>query len=281
LAEQTQTLATTLESARQELLALPGHLALKGHRAGRQWNVRADAVDLSVGADAALGVLAAALIRAETAVTLVDPGCTEPGCAGAEYPDPDHNVGWLWPKELDQLTAAALDRGCRVRAMFGRYPLCQRAQRFSAAVTDGGGEVRIVPTPGFPMLAVDTSTVLAPHRGPGSVPTMATITSPDVVRLLRGFADLTWERAEPAAGGPAGQTTVLLWAGSNADLKKKVVELLTTGAKDERIARLLGISLRTCRRHIAEIMSELGAGSRFQAGANAARVGLIRGRPAP
>lgn len=36
--------------------------------------------------------------------------------------------------------------------------------------------------------------------------------------------------------------------------------------KDEMIARRLGMSLRTCRKHIAESMETLGASSRFQAG---------------
>jgi DNA-binding CsgD family transcriptional regulator len=242
-AEQTRTLVTTLETARQELLALP-----------TDTGVHAASADLSVGVDAALGVVAAALVRAESTVTLVDPGV---------------EADWLWPEELERLVVAARTRGCVVRVMFGHTPCCRQARRIGAAVTDGGGEVRIVPTPAFPMLVVDGSTVLAPHRGPEAVPVMAAVTSPGVVALLRGFADLIWERAEPAP----------VWAGSGADLKRRLVELLTTGAKDERIARLLGISLRTCRRHIAEIMSDLGADSRFQAGANAARVGLIGAGP--
>ncbi|MFF8729062.1 hypothetical protein ACF073_21570 [Streptomyces sp. NPDC015171] len=32
------------------------------------------------------------------------------------------------------------------------------------------------------------------------------------------------------------------------------------------IARRLGVSLRTCRKHIADLFQELGADSRFQAG---------------
>ena len=42
--------------------------------------------------------------------------------------------------------------------------------------------------------------------------------------------------------------------------------MLVDGAKDETIARTLGISLRTCRRHAATIMSALTSTSRFQAG---------------
>lgn len=51
--------------------------------------------------------------------------------------------------------------------------------------------------------------------------------------------------------------------------------MLAAGAKDETIARELGVSLRTCRRHIAEMMRMTGAGSRFQAGVLATQLGLL------
>ncbi|MCZ0982437.1 hypothetical protein O1L60_35735 [Streptomyces diastatochromogenes] len=50
--------------------------------------------------------------------------------------------------------------------------------------------------------------------------------------------------------------------------------LLAEGAKDEVIARRMGMSLRTCRRHIADLLEELGAESRFQGGVLAERAGL-------
>ncbi len=59
------------------------------------------------------------------------------------------------------------------------------------------------------------------------------------------------------------------------DLKRSIVRLMAEGYKDEIVARRLGMSVRTCRRHIAEIMEELEATSRFQAGANAALSKLL------
>jgi DNA-binding NarL/FixJ family response regulator len=41
-------------------------------------------------------------------------------------------------------------------------------------------------------------------------------------------------------------------------------------------ARELNVSLRTYRRHVAEILRELGASSRFQAGARAVELGLMQ-----
>ena len=45
--------------------------------------------------------------------------------------------------------------------------------------------------------------------------------------------------------------------------------------KDEQIARALGMSVRTVRRRVADLMDELGADSRFQAGVEAVRRGWI------
>ena len=54
-----------------------------------------------------------------------------------------------------------------------------------------------------------------------------------------------------------------------------LLDQLAGGAKDEQIARALGLSLRTVRRRVAEILDELGADSRFQAGVEAVRRGWI------
>jgi DNA-binding NarL/FixJ family response regulator len=48
---------------------------------------------------------------------------------------------------------------------------------------------------------------------------------------------------------------------------------MAEGEKDEAISRRLSISVRTCRRHIADYMAQVGATSRFQAGVIAARAG--------
>ena len=50
---------------------------------------------------------------------------------------------------------------------------------------------------------------------------------------------------------------------------------LAAGAKDEQIARTLGISLRTVRRRVADLLIELGVDTRFQAGVEAVRRGWL------
>lgn len=54
-----------------------------------------------------------------------------------------------------------------------------------------------------------------------------------------------------------------------------VLYLLCEGEKDEAIARQLAVSVRTCRRYIAEFMAQVGARNRFQAGVIALREGWL------
>ncbi len=57
---------------------------------------------------------------------------------------------------------------------------------------------------------------------------------------------------------------------------REILRGLSTGATDEVAARRLGLSLRTYRRRVAELMAALEAGSRFQAGLRAGELGLTR-----
>ncbi len=62
---------------------------------------------------------------------------------------------------------------------------------------------------------------------------------------------------------------------ARCDLRRFLLQQLAVGAHDEQIARKLGISLRTVRRRVADLMRELGADTRFQAGVEAARRGWL------
>ncbi|WP_165945224.1 hypothetical protein [Micromonospora sp. KC723] len=53
--------------------------------------------------------------------------------------------------------------------------------------------------------------------------------------------------------------------------------MLASGAKDDAIARSLGVSARAVTRTVGELTTVLGAGSRFQAGVRAAKLGWLDG----
>ena len=90
-----------------------------------------------------------------------------------------------------------------------------------------------------------------------------------VLELLCSMFDRFWKSAtsihEPEPDGAD-------------DSKQAILRMLAQGEKDEAIARRLGISVRTCRRRIAEFLEEVGAESRFQAGYLAARTQELRTR---
>jgi DNA-binding NarL/FixJ family response regulator len=86
-----------------------------------------------------------------------------------------------------------------------------------------------------------------------------------IVELATLYFEQLWARAAPL-DEPATE---------RSDLRRFLLEQLAAGAQDEQIARRLGLSLRTVRRRVAEVMTELGASSRFQAGVEAARRGWL------
>lgn len=96
------------------------------------------------------------------------------------------------------------------------------------------------------------------------------VREPSTVAYLCNIFDQTWDLASPfsAAAGQGLEEVA-------REIHETIIRLLAAGLKDEAIARRLGMSLRTARRHIADIMQELGAGSRFQAGVAAAARGLL------
>lgn len=83
------------------------------------------------------------------------------------------------------------------------------------------------------------------------------------------------EGVEPpgaAAVGTEGMTTA---AAGSRTAHVQLARLLASGAKDESVARHLGLSVRSLSRLVAELSDELGAGSRFQAGVSASRRGWV------
>ena len=81
--------------------------------------------------------------------------------------------------------------------------------------------------------------------------------------------DALWRVATPVpalapASGPGA-----------AQEDKEVLFLLAAGATDQVIARQLGVGERTAHRRVKALMDSLGASTRFQAGIQAARRGLL------
>lgn len=95
------------------------------------------------------------------------------------------------------------------------------------------------------------------------------VQAPTVIPALRALFDNVWRHAsdtsEPVDFGDRARTETVL----------QVLECLRAGVTDEAAARMLSVSVRTYRRYVAEILAQLGADSRFQAGVRAAELGLL------
>jgi DNA-binding CsgD family transcriptional regulator len=165
-----------------------------------------------------------------------------------------------------------LRRGGSVRAVYDSEFLRNAPEAVERAHRDGEDvRVREQKLP-MKLLIVDDRCALVP-LGPYGHPALFVRAKP-VVALLQRFFDLVWDGASPWA--PTGAKS---WTPQDpARSRRRVLELMAAGLKDEAIARQCGVSVRTVRRDIAQIMTELAARNRFEAGVAAVRLGWVSPR---
>jgi DNA-binding NarL/FixJ family response regulator len=96
-------------------------------------------------------------------------------------------------------------------------------------------------------------------------------TSPALVAGVNDLFQATWSAATDFGSYLTREAPPLLDESARA-----VLRTLSDGLADETAARRLGVSLRTYRRRVAELMTALEADSRFQAGLRAGELGLAR-----
>ncbi len=168
---------------------------------------------------------------------------------------------------------ALLSRGVRMRTLYHHTARFNGpSQAYVAAATVLGAEYRTSYELFGRLIIFDRSLAFLPDDT-GNWGAVA-VREPAVVRYLYDIFEQFWVRATPFSD--AAQDGLERVA---KEIHQTIVDLLAAGLKDESIARRLGMSLRTARRHIADIMDSLGADSRFQAGVLAAKAQLAH-RPA-
>jgi len=130
--------------------------------------------------------------------------------------------------------------------------------------------LRVATGPLQEMVAVDGRTALVRSEGAPPARRMAVVDDPAAVWVVEFLFARAWSAASPRHQ-PIGSS-----AEPHYELRSRILQSLGTGDTDDVGARNLGVSLRTYRRHTAEIMRSLGVSSRFQAGVRAAELGLLR-----
>jgi DNA-binding CsgD family transcriptional regulator len=93
------------------------------------------------------------------------------------------------------------------------------------------------------------------------------VRSRPLVRALIALADHLWDLGSPLRRPGAGTVA--------EQRDQLILSLLAAGAPDATIARQTGVSQRTVERRVRALMDQLGANTRFQAGVQAARRGLL------
>ncbi|MEV7417550.1 hypothetical protein [Streptomyces sp. NPDC089919] len=182
------------------------------------------------------------------------------------YAMPDRPEEYLPGHGLDGLLA----RGVSVRIVVGQEAL-DRPGRWEVLAPLMAAGVRIRAAAAVPtkLLVVDGRTALLPPTGDADPTSSALLVSEGLLApAMVGLFEAVWQGALPF-GGPEGP------AGTVPEGGRALLGLMAGGLKDEAIARQLGVHVHTARRRINALLGELGASTRFQAGARAALRGWL------
>ncbi|GGY32923.1 hypothetical protein GCM10010363_11920 [Streptomyces omiyaensis] len=168
---------------------------------------------------------------------------------------------------LDQL---ALERGVRIRSIYQEsFRNDQPTVDYVRWYCELGGEARTVPVVPLLMVIVDREAALVPvDPGDGRAGALE-VRSPGLVHALGVLFDHLWEAGTPFGEAPRRDAHDL------SPQERELIMLLAIGCTDDIAARRLGVSLRTVRRMSSELMSRLGARSRFEAGVRAVKEGWL------
>lgn len=164
----------------------------------------------------------------------------------------------------------AVRGGLTVRKLYTAAALADDAQRAHlldlAAV---GANVRICES-GLPheTIIIDRRVMILAGTAATGRREFTVTNTPALVDGVAALFDATWEAATPIGIRLQSDLPRI-----DAD-GREILRALGAGLTDEAAARRLGLSLRTYRRRVAELMRLLESGSRFQAGLRAGELGL-------
>ena len=145
-------------------------------------------------------------------------------------------------------------------------------QAYAETVLAEGSQIRTVAEIPGRMIVIDRRTAFLPNRDHefGAI----VVREPSILAYLCEAFEQSWNLGTPYQTGPSAAHAAV------AEIKSSILTLMANGLKDDVIAKRVGLSVRACRGHIADLMETLGARSRFQAGVIAARSGLLDPDPA-
>lgn len=163
---------------------------------------------------------------------------------------------------------ARLRDSVRVRGVYAPASL-ERPGALEAALraVRDGEDSRVYPRVPMKLAISDRTVALLPLVLDDMVSSALVVRKCALLEALVSLFELVWEQATPLVS--------TMPPSSRGD--QGLLTLLAAGVKDEAIARQLGVSSRTVTRRAAELLDELGARTRFQAGVLAQRRGWLAG----
>ncbi len=152
-----------------------------------------------------------------------------------------------------------LERGVQLRILYqhtARFdlPTREHAENLLAA----GAEIRTAGALFSRLTIFDRATAFIPSSDDEDGALV--VQEHSLIKFLQSCFEHAWATAKKFDTGRAQIDAI------SQETKKEIVKMLISGAKDEAIARRLGVSVRTCRKHIGQLMLMFGATSRFQFG---------------
>ncbi|XVS64107.1 DNA-binding response regulator [Actinosynnema sp. CA-299493] len=159
--------------------------------------------------------------------------------------------------------------GLRVRKLFRLSTLLDpRWAHHARHMAEHGADVRVSAHDVNETIVLDGRVVILAGDESHGARSYSVITQPEVVHGITSLFEAAWRAGTQLAVHEAEMAELRAFAPG-------VLDALNEGWTDETAARALGVSLRTYRRRVAELMTALGASSRFQAGARARELGLV------
>jgi DNA-binding CsgD family transcriptional regulator len=165
----------------------------------------------------------------------------------------------------------AMEHGVTIRCIYqDSFRNDAATLAYARWLTELGGRARTLPTVPMLLIVVDRAVALLPRVVGDPDSGALEVRTPALVSALLDYFETLWSIADPF--GDVRHKEMTPTSGTTREL----LHLLARGATDEAIARKLGLSTRTVRRLMSELMASLGATSRFQAGVEAANRGWVR-----
>ncbi|WP_199552735.1 helix-turn-helix transcriptional regulator [Streptomyces sp. N35] len=167
-------------------------------------------------------------------------------------------------------SAELLERGVKIRTVYlDSIRNAPGTLEHAQWLTLRGAEVRTVPALPMRLWIADRELAMVPIDPADSAAGAVLLRQPGAVAAFLALFEAVWATAVPFGEAPRKSLD------DPHSQPRELLRLLAQGYTDEAAARRLGISLRSERRLISELMEKLDAQSRFQLGQRAAEHGYI------